>query len=177
MRPGLGNLPWPCFVRCKGAATWRITYRGIVPDKHLANLSYEWRANGWYQILSRAPEVGNFTFVAEGGTGEIVGFAIGLAVPTLLSCWPRCRLSAAKPGFLQRFSSKIECSKTMPPRTGQLKLDTLFPRIGTTTANLALVTGIVAAAANGSRLFLHDNDSPLSQAVTNCEGTHMQRHR
>jgi len=57
--------------------TWRTTYRGIVPDEHLANLSYERRANGWYQVLSRAPEDGNFTFVAKEETGEIVGFANG----------------------------------------------------------------------------------------------------
>ncbi|NJL49553.1 MAG: GNAT family N-acetyltransferase [Leptolyngbyaceae cyanobacterium SM2_5_2] len=57
--------------------TWRTTYRGTVPDEHLANLSYERRANGWYQILSRAPEDGNFTFVAEGEPGGIVGFANG----------------------------------------------------------------------------------------------------
>jgi len=57
--------------------TWRTTYRGIVPDEHLVNLSYERRANGWYRILSLAPEDGNFTFVAEDESGEIVGFANG----------------------------------------------------------------------------------------------------
>jgi GNAT superfamily N-acetyltransferase len=57
--------------------TWRTTYRGIVPDEHLVNLSYERRANRWYRILSLAPEDGNFTFVAEGESGEIVGFANG----------------------------------------------------------------------------------------------------
>jgi len=57
--------------------TWRTTYQGIVPDEHLANLSYERRANGWHQILSHAPENGNFTYVAEKEPGEIVGFANG----------------------------------------------------------------------------------------------------
>jgi GNAT superfamily N-acetyltransferase len=57
--------------------TWRTTYQGIVPDEYLANLSYERRANGWCQILSNAPEDGNFTYVAEGEPGEIVGFANG----------------------------------------------------------------------------------------------------
>lgn len=57
--------------------TWRTTYRGIVPDEHLANLSYERRANGWHQILNRAPEDGNFTYIAEDESGEIVGFANG----------------------------------------------------------------------------------------------------
>ncbi|NBD32627.1 MAG: GNAT family N-acetyltransferase [Cyanobacteria bacterium] len=57
--------------------TWRTTYRGVVPDEHLANLSYERRANGWYQILNSAPEDGNFTYIAEDESGEIVGFANG----------------------------------------------------------------------------------------------------
>jgi GNAT superfamily N-acetyltransferase len=57
--------------------TWRTTYRGIVPDEHLAKLSYERRANGWYQILNHAPEDGNFTYVAEEEAGEVVGFANG----------------------------------------------------------------------------------------------------
>ncbi|WP_322743720.1 GNAT family N-acetyltransferase [Vasconcelosia minhoensis] len=56
--------------------TWRTTYRDIVPDEHLANLSYERRANGWHQILNHASEDGNFTYVAE-EFGEIVGFANG----------------------------------------------------------------------------------------------------
>ena len=57
--------------------TWRTTYRGIVPDEYLANLSYEHRTNGWYQILNQAPEDGNFTYVAEEEFGEIVGFVNG----------------------------------------------------------------------------------------------------
>lgn len=57
--------------------TWRTTYRSIVPDEHLAKLSYERRANGWYQILNRASEDGNFTYVAEHEKNEIVGFANG----------------------------------------------------------------------------------------------------
>jgi GNAT superfamily N-acetyltransferase len=57
--------------------TWRTTYRGIVPDEHLANLSYERRANGWYQILNHASKDGNFTYVAEEEPDKIVGFANG----------------------------------------------------------------------------------------------------
>lgn len=53
---------------------WRTTYRGIVPDELLENISYERRANGWYQILNRAPEDGNFTYIAE-EFGKIIGFA------------------------------------------------------------------------------------------------------
>jgi hypothetical protein len=57
--------------------TWRTTYRGIVPDEHLANLSYEHRANGWLKIFNHAPEDSNFTYVAEEEPGEIVGFVNG----------------------------------------------------------------------------------------------------
>ncbi len=56
--------------------TWRTTYRGIVPDEYLANLSYERRANAWYQSLKYSSEDGNFIYVAE-DVGEIVGFADG----------------------------------------------------------------------------------------------------
>jgi GNAT superfamily N-acetyltransferase len=57
--------------------TWRTTYRGIVPDELLANLSYKKRENGWYQILNNASKDGNFTYVAEDESGEILGFANG----------------------------------------------------------------------------------------------------
>ncbi len=57
--------------------TWRTTYRGIVPDQHLANLSYQRRAHGWYQILNHAPKEGNFTYVAEQAPSQIVGFVNG----------------------------------------------------------------------------------------------------
>lgn len=57
--------------------TWRTTYQGIVPDHHLANLSYERRAKGWYQILNCAPAEGSFTYVAEAEQGELIGFANG----------------------------------------------------------------------------------------------------
>lgn len=57
--------------------TWRTTYQGIVLDEHLAKLSYERRANGWYHIFNHASEDSNFTYVAEEKNNEIVGFANG----------------------------------------------------------------------------------------------------
>jgi ribosomal protein S18 acetylase RimI-like enzyme len=57
--------------------TWQTTYRGIVPEEFLANLSYEKRENGWHQVLDNAPKDGNFTYVAEDESGQIVGFANG----------------------------------------------------------------------------------------------------
>ncbi|MEM9805118.1 MAG: GNAT family N-acetyltransferase [Cyanobacteria bacterium P01_D01_bin.56] len=57
--------------------TWRTTYQGIVPEQHLANLSYERRAKSWYRIFDRALEDGNFTYVATNESDEIIGFANG----------------------------------------------------------------------------------------------------
>ena len=56
--------------------TWRTSYAGIVPDEHLADLSYERREAVWVQILSR-DEPAQCNFVAETDGGEIVGFAGG----------------------------------------------------------------------------------------------------
>jgi GNAT superfamily N-acetyltransferase len=55
--------------------TWRTTYRGIIPDEYLANLSFDKRESGWHQILNDAAENSNFTYVAEDESGQIVGFA------------------------------------------------------------------------------------------------------
>ena len=55
---------------------WRTAYAGIVPDEHLAGLSYERREAVWVQILSR-DEPAQCNFVAETVGGEIVGFAGG----------------------------------------------------------------------------------------------------
>lgn len=34
--------------------TWRTTYRGIIPEDYLANLSYEKREKSWVQILMKS---------------------------------------------------------------------------------------------------------------------------
>jgi GNAT superfamily N-acetyltransferase len=57
--------------------TWRMTYQGIIPDEFLANLSYEKRENGWHQVLNNTPKDGNFTYISEDESGQIVGFANG----------------------------------------------------------------------------------------------------
>jgi GNAT superfamily N-acetyltransferase len=54
--------------------TWRTTYRGIIPEDYLANLSYEKREKGWVQILKNGDV---FVYVAIDESGEIVGFACG----------------------------------------------------------------------------------------------------
>ncbi|MBW4507590.1 MAG: GNAT family N-acetyltransferase [Scytonematopsis contorta HA4267-MV1] len=57
--------------------TWRSTYKGIVPDEYLASLSYERREKNWHQIFNNSLENGDFTYVAEEKSGQIIGFANG----------------------------------------------------------------------------------------------------
>ncbi len=57
--------------------TWRSTYAGIVPAKHLAGLSYERKAKTHNKQLKK-PWPGSKTFVADAGdAGGIVGFIVG----------------------------------------------------------------------------------------------------
>lgn len=53
-------------------ASWRTTYKGIIPDTFLANLSYEQFTAIWDENLKRED---NFIIVVENDEGEIVGFA------------------------------------------------------------------------------------------------------
>lgn len=59
-------------------ASWRSTYRGLMPETTLANLSVERRAAQWRRALCDGIG-GVFAFVALDGDGEIVGFASGSA--------------------------------------------------------------------------------------------------
>jgi ribosomal protein S18 acetylase RimI-like enzyme len=52
--------------------SWRTTYKNIIPDEFLRNLSYEQRTDLWNRNISKD---GNYVFVAENNKGEIVGFA------------------------------------------------------------------------------------------------------
>ena len=53
---------------------WRTTYAGIVPDEHLANLSYERAEANWGKYLSN-PRGETHAFVAEAEPGQIVALA------------------------------------------------------------------------------------------------------
>jgi GNAT superfamily N-acetyltransferase len=55
---------------------WRTTYKGIVPDEHLANLSYERSEQMWARGLSN-PARQPFYYVAENEQGQVVGFVVG----------------------------------------------------------------------------------------------------
>lgn len=56
--------------------SWRTTYRGIVPDDHLAQLSAERRTNVWTRMLND-PESREFHLVAEDDAGQVIGIASG----------------------------------------------------------------------------------------------------
>lgn len=58
-------------------ASWRTTYRCIIPDEHLARLSVEQRAQRWRETLAGGADN---VYVAEddaGGEGRVIGFASG----------------------------------------------------------------------------------------------------
>jgi len=52
--------------------SWRTTYKGIIPDEFLKNLSYEKRTELWIGNISKSD---NYLLVAETSEGEIIGFA------------------------------------------------------------------------------------------------------
>ncbi|WP_026908424.1 GNAT family N-acetyltransferase [Paucisalibacillus globulus] len=51
--------------------SWRTTYKNIIPEQALNNLSYDKRTELWKRNITRA---GNYVYVAENNQGEIVGF-------------------------------------------------------------------------------------------------------
>ncbi len=52
--------------------TWRLTYPGLVPDRHLLSLSVDIQAERWRRMI-RQPIEGD-TLVADGGREGILGF-------------------------------------------------------------------------------------------------------
>jgi len=55
-------------------ASWKETYRGMVPDEFLDNLSIQRRTEGWTNSLSDPSNLYHRAFVAE-MRGQIVGFS------------------------------------------------------------------------------------------------------
>jgi GNAT superfamily N-acetyltransferase len=56
--------------------SWKTAYQGLLPEEVLRQLSYQERTSKWAAILG-SPRPGEFTLVAVGDQGEIVGFASG----------------------------------------------------------------------------------------------------
>lgn len=54
--------------------SWKTTYKDIIPDEFLNNLSYTQRNDLWTQALAQQD---HFVMVAETSEGQIVGFADG----------------------------------------------------------------------------------------------------
>ncbi|MBE1554195.1 GNAT superfamily N-acetyltransferase [Filibacter limicola] len=52
--------------------SWRTTYKGIVPDAFLENLSYEQREQIWKGAVKA-----NHVYIAEDGDGQVIGFSTG----------------------------------------------------------------------------------------------------
>jgi ribosomal protein S18 acetylase RimI-like enzyme len=57
--------------------SWRSTYRGLVSDDFLDNLRLEERTARWQQRLADAT-AGEFAYVAQLPSGEVVGFGSGV---------------------------------------------------------------------------------------------------
>lgn len=55
--------------------SWRTTYRSLVPDDYLDNLSYEDAEKKWYDFLNNENEP--FIYIAVNDLGKIIGFASG----------------------------------------------------------------------------------------------------
>lgn len=53
---------------------WRTTYKNIIPNEFLDNLSYDQRTDLWIKNISNEQ---NYVFVAENDEGHIIGFADG----------------------------------------------------------------------------------------------------
>jgi ribosomal protein S18 acetylase RimI-like enzyme len=57
--------------------SWRVTYRGLMPDDLLAGLSYKDRERQWTAAITRADTGRGCLVVADEGEDGIVGFASG----------------------------------------------------------------------------------------------------
>ena len=55
---------------------WRTTYKGIVPETYLANLSYQRREEMWERVLARNERT-DFAAVALDDQNEVIGFING----------------------------------------------------------------------------------------------------
>lgn len=54
--------------------SWRTTYKGIVNDDHLNNLSYTKKEKAWINIITEAEKSIKYIYVAEDEENGIIGF-------------------------------------------------------------------------------------------------------
>jgi ribosomal protein S18 acetylase RimI-like enzyme len=57
--------------------TWRMAYRGIIPEDYLSKMSYEESEQSWVRYLSEGESAKTWTYVAVDERGQIVGFVSG----------------------------------------------------------------------------------------------------
>jgi len=58
--------------------SWRTTYRGLIPDEYLDQLSYQDAEKRWEDFLNK--ENSSFIYIAINSTGKIIGFASGKSI-------------------------------------------------------------------------------------------------
>lgn len=63
--PGIANV----YIK-----SWKTTYKGIISDDYLNSMDFDKRAESWERIIESGSSI---NFIAENGSGEIVGFASG----------------------------------------------------------------------------------------------------
>jgi ribosomal protein S18 acetylase RimI-like enzyme len=56
--------------------SWRTTYRGLLEDEYLENMTSEQYVHMWRNIIAAGGAQG-YSYVAENSTGHIVGFILG----------------------------------------------------------------------------------------------------
>lgn len=54
--------------------TWKSTYKNIINDEYLDSLSYEQREHAIKNIINSSSDK-KYVFIAEDGTGDVIGFA------------------------------------------------------------------------------------------------------
>lgn len=54
--------------------TWKSTYKNIIDDEYLDSLSYEQREHAIKNIINSSSDK-KYVFIAEDGTGDVIGFA------------------------------------------------------------------------------------------------------
>ncbi|WP_249872659.1 GNAT family N-acetyltransferase [Oceanobacillus saliphilus] len=103
--------------------SWRTTYKNIIPDDFLNNLSYEKREQLWTTNIPK----GN-VFVAENEQGQIVGFSSGGK-----------ERSGKYKGYEGELSSIYILKNSQGKGIGKLLAKPVFHKIGTLGINTMLV--------------------------------------
>lgn len=118
---------------------WKTTYKNIVPDSFLNNLSYDKRKQYWnFNISNRE----NYIFVAVNDKSEIVGFTVG------------CKEKTGKyKDYLGEVTSLFVLEKYQRTGIGKELLQNLFVRLN----NLQLSTVLVWMLEENNACSFYEN--------------------